>query len=493
MSSAPLCRTARCAGCAANRNFSYDQTGALERVIGVHMDVDAQKKAEGEAREREERLRAIYHGTYEYIGLLSPDGTVLEANRASLEFAGNTLADVVGKPFWDGPWFAASPATAQAVRQAVARAAAGEFVRFEAVLRRPSGECLTFDQSFHPVRNEQGEVMLIVPEGRDITERKMAEERLQQQWQTFDAALSNTPDLTYTFDLQGRFTYANQQLCLVSQRTLKDTVGKSVSELYPPQLAERIQGQIRQIAATRQGLRDQTPFRLPTGEVRDYEYIYAPVLGENGEVVGVAGSTRDFTERKQAEERLQKSEMQFRQLFDSLPQLVWCSTADGYDDLYNKQWFEYTGLSCGDTQGDGSKIIHPDDLPAAMERWKHSLATGAPYEVEYRCRRHDGQYRWFLGRAKPVHDDQGAVVRWFGTCTDIHDKKENETALRKAHRELEEFSYVASHDLQEPLRMVSIYVQMILQQLGSDRADIRQYSRDCAKVFGLTCGRPVGW
>jgi PAS domain S-box-containing protein len=455
--------------------FFYDQAGAPERMIGVHIDVDAQKKAEDLLRESERRLRAIFDGTYEHIGLLSPDGMVLEANRAALEFAGNALADVAGKPFWEGPWFASAPC-APAVREAVAKAAAGEFVRFEAALKSPSGERLTFDLSFHPVRNERGEVVLIVPEGRDITERKAAEERLRQQWHTFDTALSNTPDLTYTLDLQGRFTYANRQLCRVAQRSLQETVGKSVSELYPQQLAERIHSQIRQIVATQEVLRDQTPFRLPSGEVREYEYIYAPVIGENGEVVAIAGSTRDFTDRKQAEERLRNSEMQFRQLFDSLPQLVWSSTAGGYDDLFNKQWFEYTGLAYGDVGGDGWKIIHPDDLPTAMERWKHSLATGAAYEVEYRCRRHDGQYRWFLGRAKPVLDEQGAVLRWFGTCTDIHDKKESETALRKAHPELEEFSFVASHDLQEPLRMVGIYVQLILLQLGSERADIAQYA-----------------
>ncbi len=143
-------------------------------------DTTAQKQAEARLRESEERLRAIYDGTYEYIGLLSPDGTLLEANRASLEFAGNKREDVVGRPFWDTPWFTGTPGAPEAVRDGVKRAAAGEFVRFEAMVRRPSGECPTFDISFHPVRNEWGEVVLIVPEGRDITERKRAEEDLKR-------------------------------------------------------------------------------------------------------------------------------------------------------------------------------------------------------------------------------------------------------------------------------------------------------------------------
>ncbi len=141
-------------------------------------DITEQKRGAEELRESQHRLRAIYDGTYEYIGLLAPDGTLLEANRASLEFADNRREDVVGRPFWDTPWFTATPGAPELVRESIARAARGEFVRFEATVRRPSGECSTFDISFHPIRNDQGEVVLIVPEGRNISDRKRAEEEL---------------------------------------------------------------------------------------------------------------------------------------------------------------------------------------------------------------------------------------------------------------------------------------------------------------------------
>ena len=131
-----------------------------------------------------------------------------------------------------------------------------------------------------------------------------AQERLQQQWHIFDTALSHTPDFTYIFDLEGRFTYANRALLSLWQKPLDEAVGKNFFDLdYPPELAERLQRQIQQVIDTNEPVRDHTPFTGPTGETREYEYIFVPVLAANGQVEAVAGSTRDVTQRKQAEEQ----------------------------------------------------------------------------------------------------------------------------------------------------------------------------------------------
>jgi PAS domain S-box-containing protein len=119
-----------------------------------------------------------------------------------------------------------------------------------------------------------------------------------------------------------------------------------------------------------------------------------------------------------------EGESLFRQMAETIPQLVWTTQPDGYHDYFNQRWYDYTGMRPGATDGEDWRLpFHPEDVPEAQRRWLHSLRTGEPYDVEYRCRRHDGVYRWFIGRAQPVRDAEGRIVKWFGTCTDIEDQK----------------------------------------------------------------------
>lgn len=119
------------------------------------------------------------------------------------------------------------------------------------------------------------------------------------------------------------------------------------------------------------------------------------------------------------------SEGRFRTLADTMPQMVWSTQPNGFHDYYNARWYEFTGVPAGSTDGEAwNGMFHPDDQERARSLWEHSLETGDPYQIEYRLRRYDGQYRWTLGRALPIRDDAGEIVRWFGTCTDIHEQKE---------------------------------------------------------------------
>ncbi len=121
---------------------------------------------------------------------------------------------------------------------------------------------------------------------------------------------------------------------------------------------------------------------------------------------------------------LEESDLRFRTLADTMPQMVWSTRADGFHDYYNARWYEFTGTPPGSTDGEGwNDVFHPDDRERSWTIWRHSLETGEPYEIEYRLKHFDGTYRWVLGRALPIRDDGGTITRWFGTCTDIHEQK----------------------------------------------------------------------
>ena len=117
--------------------------------------------------------------------------------------------------------------------------------------------------------------------------------------------------------------------------------------------------------------------------------------------------------------------------------MVWSTLPDGYHDYYNARWYEFTGVPAGSTDGEAwNGMFHPDDQERAWEMWRKSLATGQPYEIEYRLRHRSGEYRWTLGRAMPMRDEEGRIIRWIGSCTDIHDAKQHAAQNEILSREL---------------------------------------------------------
>jgi len=134
---------------------------------------------------------------------------------------------------------------------------------------------------------------------------------------------------------------------------------------------------------------------------------------------------------------LRESNARFEILTDAMPQMVWSTRPDGFHDYYNARWYEFTGVPLGSTDGEAwNDMFHPDDQERAWARWRHSLETGEPYEVEYRLRHRSGDYRWTLGRALPVRDHSGKITRWIGTCTDIDEQKRVSAQNEILNREL---------------------------------------------------------
>ena len=177
-----------------------------------------------------------------------------------------------------------------------------------------------------------------------------------------------------------------------------------------------------------------------------------------------------------ARRKLTDSEDRFRTLADTMPQMVWSTLPDGYHDYYNARWYEFTGAPVGTTDGEGwNDMFHPDDQDRAWETWRHSLATGDPYQIEYRLRHFDGTYRWVLGRALPIRDSvpdggsEGRITRWFGTCTDIHEQK-----LALEQREV--VSQELSHRIKNIFAVISGLVSLAARsrpEFGGLASDLR--------------------
>ncbi|RYD58422.1 MAG: PAS domain-containing sensor histidine kinase [Sphingobacteriales bacterium] len=171
--------------------------------------------------------------------------------------------------------------------------------------------------------------------------------------------------------------------------------------------------------------------RATDGKMRWVRANGTMIADGEGRQYRALGTIMDITEAKLADDLLKESEKQFRQLADSMPQMVWVTAQDGAIDYFNQRWIDYTGVSTSTANRDWNYMIHPDDVPEGKNAWERSLSTGQTFEVEYRIKnQHTGEYRWFLVRGVPVKDEQGTITKWFGTCTDIHDSREKDEFLK---------------------------------------------------------------
>jgi PAS domain S-box-containing protein len=210
------------------------------------------------------------------------------------------------------------------------------------------------------------------------------------------------------------------------------------------------------------------------GAARWVEGTARPIMGTDGSVVEVMLIHEDVTERLLADRALRASEAQFRTIADAIPQMVWSTLPDGHHDYYNRQWYEFTGMPPGSTDGEGwNGMFHPDDQARAWDVWRHSLATGKSYDIEYRLRHKSGEYRWVLGRALPVRDASGQIVRWMGTCTDIHEQKRARDELFANNRRKDDFLAMLAHELRNPLAPISTAAHL-LRMAPSDASKVER-------------------
>lgn len=272
----------------------------------------------------------------------------------------------------------------------------------------------------------------------------------------YETVLQAVPDLLYVFDREHRFIYANQALLRMWGLDWEQARGKTCLELgYEPWHAAMHDEEIERVIASRAPIRNDVPFHHHTLGWRVYDYIFIPVIGPDGKVEAVAGSTRDVTERKRQEEELRRSERRLSAIVNASSDLIYrlCPDWREVEVLGGRAAAE---VPRGEPLACSHDHIHPDDLERTLAAMQHARETLTPFQSLHRAALQEGEWRWIESRAVPVHDDEGRITEWFGAATDVTQRVQHEEHLRLMVDEL-------NHRVKNTLAIVQSLVTQTLR------------------------------
>jgi PAS domain S-box-containing protein len=299
-----------------------------------------------------------------------------------------------------------------------------------------------WNYSFTAIRGEDGSVVGVFNQGNETTNAVLARRQAAAEIDRLGHMFAQAPGAVAV--LRGPshvIEIANPAYESLVGRS--NIVGRPVAEALPEVVAQGFVELLDRVLETGEPYVGRAaPITLQRGpnnssEERLVDFVYQPLTDAAGDRSGVFVQVTDVTDVTRAEAALRASEAKSQAIVNAIDQMIWATRPDGYHDYFNDRWYEFTGVPQGSTDGEGwNGLFHPDDRERAREVWRHSLTTGEPYHIEYRLRHCSGQYRWVIGRAQCVRDENGEITRWFGTCTDIHDLKEVEEKRQLLLREM---------------------------------------------------------
>ncbi len=359
----------------------------------------------------EERLRFIIDAIPAIIWRKFPDGSADFLNQHFREYTGLSLEDGLG---WG--WMNAFHPDDRLMEEWRAALAAGKPFAKEARLRRADGQYRWFLIRAVPLRDEPGNIVNWYGTSIDIEDLKRAEDRVR-------LVINTIPTMVWTLQPDGAVDFVNQRWLDYTGLTLEEEIEDPTGPVHPEDLPRVMEKWLVDVAAGEPS-EDEMRLRRADGEYRWFLVRTAPLRDGQGNLVKWYGVSIDIDDRKRAES-------QSWTLLDAIPQQIWSGPAHGTLDYCNERWRSYMGLGLQELQGDGwQSMLHPDDRERVLKAWHESVTMGTPYEQEERHRRVDGTYRWFLARGLPMRDAEGRIVRWYGTNTDIEDRKQAEEELR---------------------------------------------------------------
>ena len=405
-----------------------DESGDILKWYGTCLDIEDRKRGEQALHSRELSWRQIVDNIPGLVATTGAMGEVEFLNRQTLDFFGNTTEELKNWALIDAVHPDDLPRVIEARAKSIEN---GNIYEVEHRCRRADGVYRWFQVRGLPVRNTEGTIANWYLLLTDIDDRKKAEEVLQSSERNLRLMIDAIPTFIHVLRTDGSVLYANRAVLDYNDQTLEDVQGENYrARFFHPEDVERLREERRRALARGVPFENEQRVLGKDGRYRWFLIRYNPLLDEQGRIDRWYVAAFDIEDRK-------KSEAKLRQVIDAIPALAWCNLPDGPIEFLNKRWHEYTGLSREQSHGWGWQVaFHPQDLPKLMEKWMKMLASGEPDEVEARLRRHDGVYRWFLIRAEAFRDESGKIVRWYGTITDIDDRKRAEKALQSNERNL---------------------------------------------------------
>jgi PAS domain S-box-containing protein len=427
-----------------------DEAGGIVKWYGTNLDIEDRRRGEETLRARELSWRQIVDNIPGFVATMGAMGEVEFLNRQTLEYFGKTNEELKN---WSLIGVVHPDDLPRVIEARTKSIETGQLYEVEHRCRRADGVYRWFQVRGLPVRNAEGTITTWYLLLTDIDDLKRAEEALQSSERNLSLTINTIPTLIQVSRPDGTVLSVNQAVLDYYGVALPDMQKEDFrSRFYHPDDVERLREE--RTEALKRPLQFEYEQRAlgKDGKYRWFLVRYNPLLDDEGRIDRWYATAFDIEDRKRAEgEReqsqealrnalaeIQKSESKLRQVIDAIPALAWCNLPDGPNEFLSKGWHEYTGLSPEESHGWGwQAAFHPEDLPPLMERWIKMLASGEPDEIEARLRRHDGVYRWFLIRAEPFRDESGRIVRWYGTSTDIDDRRRAEALLAGEKRLLE--------------------------------------------------------
>ena len=408
---------------------------------------------EEELREKDRFQSALLNDMITFVGILDPSGVIIFVNNTPLKAAGIKLEDVVGKKFFDTPWWSYSDEAREVVKRNIEECVSGKSIMHDIQFQAADGSLVWAEFSMHPIYDEQGVVQYLIPEGRVIAERKKAEDELKESEQRFRQHIQDLDMIAVGLDNKGNITYANSALSNLLTLSAKKLIGKNWVEYFVPERYQSIVKDVHNLHAKKDSfLSFESPILLPNGEERVIKWNNTALKDKSGNVCEVMSIGEDITKRKQTEDELRK----LSRAVEQSPAAVVITDTEGKIEYVNPKFCEITGYTKEEVIGASPRILGSGEISSEeyKELWE-TITSGGEWRGEFHNKKKNGELYWEFASVSPIKDQSGTITNFLAVKEDITERKRIGEELSRERKHLEETVKTRTQELQNSLIKVS--------------------------------------